>query len=267
MAEIIGLDKITNYMSQFDFKKIKLSRGSDAVFVRKIKEGETEKDLIDAFSSWVDDFITPGNFKEYKLELLGSYSEDPNARLSPVVKVAVAFSGKETTATPGVNVGMSKSPTTLPPEISIDKYVALATENAKLEAQLERLEEKMDELLADDEDSEDESMGSPTTLGEAVNQALIGKLDTIVDVVLGYLANNTLNRHTQVAGVDPGTYVPKESIQPIIDNDNWENEILDVADEFRKINPHILEDLKRLLNLAKTNKPFFDMLIKQLRSM
>jgi hypothetical protein len=257
MAEIIGLDKIVQYMNQFDFKKIKLSRGSDPVFVRKIKEGETQADLVDAFVQWVDDFVTPGNFKEYKLELLGSYSEDPNARLSPVVKVAVAFSGKETTATPGANVGMPKHPTPLSPDISIEKYVALATENAKLEAQLERLEEKMDELLSDDEDDDDAEVGSPKTLGEAVNQALIGKLDTIVDVVLGYLTSQNMGtQHRGIAGIQD----KHETINGI-------SEFELTMMEFKKIHPEIEDDIIRLYHLKKRNGQLFDMLVKQLRGM
>jgi hypothetical protein len=256
MAEIVGVDKIISYMTQFDFKKIKLTRGSDAVFVRKIKDGESQTDLIDAFATYVDDFITPNNFKDYKLELLGSYSDDPNARLTPVVKVAVAFSGKETTAHTGVNQAPQKPQLGLPHELSIEKYVQLATENAKLESQLERLEEKMDELLADDEDDDTDNVGSPQTLGEAVNQALMGKLDTIVDVVLGYLVNqNSRSTHQAIAGVDDHKVI------------NGVNEFDLTMMEFRKIHPEIDQDIIRLYHLKKRNQPLFDMLVKQLRSM
>jgi hypothetical protein len=254
MAEIVGLDKIISYMNQFDFKKIKLNRGSESVFVRKIKEGESQNDLVDAFATFVDDFITPNNFKDYKLELLGTYSEDPNARLTPVVKVAVAFVAKESTAHTGVNQAMHKPQMGLPPELSIEKYVSLATENAKLEAQLERLEEKMDELLADDEDDDADPVGSPQTLGEAVNQALLGKLDTIVDVVLGYLAKSSMPNNTAIAGVEHKT------INGISD---FELTMM----EFRKLHPDIDDDIIRLYHLKKRNPALFDMLVKQLRSM
>jgi hypothetical protein len=256
MADIVGLDRIVAYMNQFDFKKIKLSRGSEQVFVRKIKDGETQADLIDAFTTFVDDFITPNGNRDYKLELLGSYSEDPNARLTPVVKVAVAFSGKETTAYTGVTPTTPSRPQVgLPQEISIEKYVTLATENAKLEAQLERLEEKMDELLADDEDDDGDPVGTPQSLGEALNQTLMGKLDTIVDVVIGYLVNkNTMPN--PISGVEQ--------------NNKTINGISDLEltmMEFRKIHPEIDEDIIRLYHLKKRNPQLFDMLVKQLRAM
>ena len=54
----------------------------------------------------------------------------------------------------------------------------------------------------------------------------------------------------------------------IIGNQEWfEDNLIDLGYEFKDINPEILSDLQKLLNLAKTNKPLFDMLIKQLRSM
>lgn len=245
MADIIGLDKIVAYMNQFDFKKIKLSKGTDVVFVKRQSENETQQDLINAFESWVADFVEPGNTRDYKLELLGTYSSDPNARLTPVVKVSVAFFNKDATLPTGVNG--TKPLQTLPPEISIDKYVALATENAKLEAQLERLEEKMDELLADDEDDEDDGVGTPQSLGEAVNSALIGKLDTIVDVVLGMLMkNNAPSSNPQIAGITDFELT---------------------MGEFRKIHPEIDEDIIRLYHLRKRNPELFNVLVKQLRSM
>jgi len=245
MPDIIGLDKIVSYMGQFDFKKIKLSKGTDVVFVKRVSETETQADLVNAFQSWVDDFVEPNNNQQYKLELMGSYSPDPQARLTPVVKVSVAFYTKDATHLPGVTGNQRQS--NLPSEISIDKYVSLATENAKLEAQLERLEEKMDELLADDEDDENVDVGTPQTLGEAVNSALIGKLDTIVDVVLAMLMqNNNPGSQPQIAGV---------------------TDFEMTMGEFRKNHPDIDADIIRLYKLSKMNPGLFDGLVKQLRIM
>jgi hypothetical protein len=41
----------------------------------------------------------------------------------------------------------------------------------------------------------------------------------------------------------------------------------EIISEFRVINPNIESDLHKLLNLAKTNRPLFDLLINQLRNM
>lgn len=241
-AEIIGLDKIVKYMDRFDFQKIKLSKGSEVIYIKRIKEGETQTDLVNDFTAWVEDFIDDNNFRDYKLELLGSYNTDPNAKLSPVVKVVVAFHHREAATTAGLN---KYSPAPSQP-IDVNSYVAVATENATLKAQLARMEEKMDELIYDDDEDEDEvGAPAPATFTEAINNALIGKIDTIVDVVLGMIAKQNMPQNTGIAGIDGN----------------------DILDEFKQIHPEIEDDLARLLKLAKTQPDFFKMLIGQLRKM
>lgn len=243
-AEIVGIDKIKKYMSKFDFQKIKLSKGSETLYIHRCKEGETQEDLVNDFIEWHEDFIEPNNFRDYKLELFGTYNSEPNAKLAPVVKVVVAFNHRDAAATTG---GIYSKPAASSP-IDVDKYVAVATENATLKAQLERMEEKMDELLNESDDDDDE-VGAlpPPTFTEAINGALIGKIDTIVDVVLGMLANRNK---------------PTSNFQAI--NGIESSSILD---EFKTIHPEIEDDLARLLQLAKTQPDFFKMLIGQLRKM
>jgi hypothetical protein len=241
-AEIIGLDKIVKYMDRFDFQKIKLSKGSEVIYLKRIKEGETQADLVNDFTAWVDDFIEDNNFRDYKLELLGSYNTDPSAKLSPVVKVVVAFHHREAATT----AGFTKHSTPASQPIDVNSYVAVATENATLKAQLARMEEKMDELMYEDDEDEDEvGAPAPTTFTEAINNALIGKIDTIVDVVLGMIAKQNMPQNTGIAGIDSS----------------------DILDEFKMIHPEIEDDLARLLKLAKTQPDFFKMLIGQLRKM
>jgi hypothetical protein len=241
-AEIIGLDKIVKYMDRFDFQKIKLSKGSEVIYIKRIKEGETQADLVNDFTTWVEDFIDDNNFRDYKLELLGSYNTDPSAKLSPVVKVVVAFHHREAATTAGL---IKHSPAPSQP-IDVNSYVAVATENATLKAQLARMEEKMDELIYDDDEDEDEvGAPAPATFTEAINNALIGKIDTIVDVVLGMIAKQNMPQNTGISGIDSN----------------------DILDEFKQIHPEIEDDLARLLKLAKTQPDFFKMLIGQLRKM
>ena len=241
-AEIIGLDKIVKYMDRFDFQKIKLSKGSEVIYLKRIKEGETQADLVNDFTAWVEDFIEDNNFRDYKLELLGSYNTDPSAKLSPVVKVVVAFHHREAATT----AGFTKHSTPASQPIDVNTYVAVATENATLKAQLARMEEKMDELMYEDDEDEDEvGAPAPATFTEAINTALIGKIDTIVDVVLGMIAKQNMPQNTGIAGIDSS----------------------DILDEFKMIHPEIEDDLARLLKLAKTQPDFFKMLIGQLRKM
>ena len=241
-AEIVGLDKIIKYMDRFDFQKIKLSKGSEVIYIKRIKEGESQADLVNDFTAWVEDFIDDNNFRDYKLELLGSYNTDPNAKLSPVVKVVVAFHHRDAATTTGL---IKHSPAPSQP-IDVNSYVAVATENATLKAQLARMEEKMDELMYEDDQDEDEvGAPAPATFTEAINNALIGKIDTIVDVVLGMIAKQNMPQNTGIAGIEGN----------------------DILDEFKMIHPEIEDDLARLLKLAKTQPDFFKMLIGQLRKM
>ena len=246
-AEIIGIDRIVKYVSKFDFKKIKLSKGTDVVYIRRTKDGETQNDLIADFQDWADEFISPSNFRDYKIELFGSYSDDPNAKLSPVVKATVAFN--ERSAVAGDNFVVSKNSSVGNSPIDVDKYVTVATENATLRAELRRMEEKMDELLADQDDDDDETVvgnTQPETVGQALNQAFISKIDTIVDVLLTRFAAPAMAQ----------SIAPNMAI----------NGVDDVLTEFRTIHPDIDSDLDRLLTLAKTKPEFFKMLIVQLRN-
>lgn len=247
-AEIIGLDKIVKYISKYDFRKIKLSKGSEVIYIKRTKENETQTDLIEDFTEFCDEFIAANNIKDYKLELFGSYNEDPNAKLSPVVKATVAFHERAAVAGDHYSQRSNNNNAANNQPIDVDKYVAVATENATLRAQLERLEEKLDEMIADDDDDdEDEPVGStePETIGQALNRALISKLDTVVDVVLARLAMPSAPQHSY----------PINGIET------------DVLTDFRAIHPDIDEDLKRLLTLAQTQPEFFKMLIVNLRNM
>lgn len=247
-AEIIGIEKIVKYISKYDFKKIKLSKATEVIYIKRTKEGETQSDLIADFTDFCDEFIQPNNIKDYKLELFGSYNEDPNAKLSPVIKATVAFYERSAVAGDNYSQRSNHGNNNNSQPIDVDKYVAVATENATLKAQLERLEEKLDEFLNDEEDN-DEEVGTvePETIGQALNRSLISKLDTIVDVVLTRLAMPTMapQQSYPINGVETG----------------------DTLTEFRILHPEIDEDLRLLLVLAKTQPDFFKMLILQLRNM
>lgn len=246
-VEIIGTNKILKYLERYDFKKIKLSRGSEPVYLKRSTDTENKESLIADFQDWIDEFIEPDNFKEYKLELFGTYSQSPDAKLSPIVKVTVAFNSKATvTGTPEVYAPKVASQS---PNMDLDKYVSMAVELATVRAQNERLEEKLDELL--DEIENPEEIGTPDkpkNIGEAVQEAIIGKADKIIDALLIYFANSNSK---------PVMSTPAPAINGIDSP---------VLEEFKSIYPDIEEDLARLLVLAKTKPDFFKMLINQLRA-
>lgn len=242
-AEIVGIEKIISYLNKYEFQKIRLSRGTEPIYLKRATDNESKDTLINDFESWVYEFITPDNFKEYKLELFGTYKTEPNAKLSPVIKVAVAFNTKAAAA--GDSFGAFTAPQKNP--IDVDKYVTVAVENATLKAQLEQLEQKLDDLLDEADEVEEVGAVEPQTIGQALNGVLLSKLDTIVDVVLAGLA-------TKFTGAN---------IAPAING----VEDSDVLNEFKKIHPEIEQDLARLLKLAQTKPDFFKMLIMQLRNM
>jgi hypothetical protein len=133
-------------------------------------------------------------------------------------------------------------------DIDTASYIALAVENAELKSQLNRMEEKMDELLSEEFEETEDQVGEPMTIGQALNQTFISKLDTIVDVVLANLITRGANtQQTAINGTD--------------------NDIMLIIEEFRTINPEIESDLSKLLNLAKTKPEMFKMLIQTLRNM
>ena len=245
-VEIIGTNKILKYLERYDFKKIKLSRGSEPVYLKRSGESETKETLIADFEDWVNEFIEPDNFKEYKLELFGTYSQSPDAKLSPVVKVTVAFNSKAS-----VTGATEYTPKNLPPASTMDlnKYVDMAVELATVKAQNERLEEKLDELIEEIDNPEEIGTPAPKNIGEAVQEAIIGKADKIIDALLIYFANSGNNRATV------------QTVAPAINGVDSP-----VLEEFKTIYPDIEEDLGRLLILAKTKPDFFKMLINQLRA-
>ena len=235
-AEIIGIEKIVRYISKYDFRKIKLSKGAEVIYIKRTKEGESQDDLVRDFTDFCDEFMAPNNFKDYKLELFGSYNEDPNAKLSPVIKATVAFGERAAVAGGEYSTRSNHGNNNNSQPIDVDKYVSVATENATLKAQLERLEEKLDEMLSDEDEDDEVGTVEPETIGQALNRALIGKLDTIVDVVLTRLA------------------MPAMAAQQTYPINGVET---DTLTEFRTIHPEIDEDLKRLLILAQTQPEFF----------
>lgn len=249
-SEIVGKEKIIRYMDKFDFRKIKLSKGTETIYIRRTKDGENQNDLIQDFTDWVDDFIDANNFKEYKLELFGSYSNEPDAKLTPIVKASVSFNPK-----PGIGDGMviSRPSHHAAGPIDVDKYVAVATENATLKAQIERMEEKMDELLADDDD-DDAAIAEPQTLGAAMNATIMQKLPAIVDLIIiklmGGAADVSMQPANGISGID----------------DAHDTNINNLITDFQMIHPEIEDDLARLYKLATTQPDFFKMLIVQLRN-
>jgi hypothetical protein len=253
MADIVGIDKILKHIARYDVRKIKLSKGADTVFLARCKPGQDPEELQAEFAAWVEDFIDSGNFANYKLQLFGTDKEDDGkTNLSLITSASVAFHDRA--AVTGGRDPHFRNGSNPSPALDLERFVSMAAENATLKAQLERMEEKMDEILADDEDEEEDAAGgipAPRNFQEAIGQALMGKIDTIVDIALGALAKHVVpgvSSHPGVAGV------PVSSFQ-------------EMMYDFNKIHPEIEEDIARFYSLAKNNPAFFTAVIQQLRQM
>jgi hypothetical protein len=245
-AEIVGIEKILKYISKEKFNKITLTCKSDTSYNKRCDENFTQEDLIEDFKEYVEDFIEDDNFKDYKLELR-NYDADSKTKYSPVVKVVVAFHHRNAATTAGAFVRRENNTSS---NMDVEKYIAVATENATLKAQIDRLEEKMDELIADEDEEDEVGDPAPATFTEAINGALIGKIDTIVDVILGFLAKQNT----------PAAASHSFAINGVQQTD-------DLLVEFRKIHPEIDEDIVRFYKLATEQPQFFTMVIGQLRKM
>ena len=243
MAEIVGADKIINYLRKYTFRKIKISKGTDVVYTDSVKTNGEEEILLERLETWINDFIEPDNYKEYKLELYGTNKETEVKNLSPVIKIAIQFNGKSYTSRPVMGAVNNTG-------LNYNEYTRLAVENQRLTSELERLGEKLNEII-EEQDSEPQK----ETITGKIGDALLNRADDIISLLI-----------MKLSGME---YRPQglNGIETTSTDVEAEDELIQVYDEFKEINPDIINDLKRLLNLAKTNRPFFDMLIKQLRTM
>jgi hypothetical protein len=246
MSEIKGINKITKYLDAYTFQKIVLSRGVNTVYLDRVKNGESKTDLIERFESWVNEFIEPDNFKDYKLEIFGTYSEKENAKLSPIVKTIVSFYDRPSMS--GIPAQTIQREVQAP--INYQDYLNLAIEKTKLENRVEQLEDAINGI---DDDIDEEN--APMDVKETITNALVGKIDTIIDVVLARLLPTPVgNLGIAINGI------PETDQQEL---DEWEQ----LYYELKKVDVNILSDMAKLLHLANTQPAFFNMLIQNLRGM
>jgi hypothetical protein len=244
-ATIVGIDKIINYINDSEyFNRLILNCKKETIYNKSSINFESKEDLIEDFKKCMLDIIEDSNFRDHDLELR-NYEQDSKTKYSPVLKVVVAFHNRDAATTTGAFIKQANNQSN---NMEVDKYITIAVENERLRGQINRLEEKMDELLSDEEEEEEVGSAAPATFTEAINGALIGKIDTIVDVVLGMLAK----QNAPAAG--------NFAINGIPETD-------DLLVEFRKIHPEIDQDIVRFYKLATEQPQFFSMVIQNLRKM
>jgi hypothetical protein len=251
-AEIITTDKILKLLGNYDFLKIRLLRGSDAVYLDQVKPGENAADLQSRFQDWINDFIQDDNFKEYKLELYGNAESDPAGKKTLFLKTTIQFN-----PTPGQLV-RSSAPQAMGSSrddgFTAKEYIELAREKAILEAKCETLENKYLDL--EDEISElrevvesGSAEAAPKTMGEVMNAALMSNADKIIGVLVDKLMGN--NNNFSLAGLDP------------VDTD-LKYQTLDAMCE---IEPNFPDHLTMLYNLRKNDPMIYNIALAKLKNL
>jgi len=243
MAELVGIEKILTYLNSYEFRRVLIQRGTNNLHDWRIKPGESKQIIIEKFADWLEE-QPENNFKEYKLRVFGSYSENPDAKLTEFLNTTFSVYAKPDQ----LIAPYQKTPATTGAPMDVEKYVSVAVENARLRAEIDRMEEKLDEII--NAEDEEETEQHPESIGAALNVALMQKLPVLIDALLIRIMGGAAAAATEISpGI--GNLDPTPSI----------------LDEFKKIHPEIESDLIRLYNLAIKQPEFFKMLITNLRSM
>lgn len=251
-AEVITTNKIIKLLGNYDFLKIRLLRGSDAVYLDQVRPGETAADLQNRFQDWISDFIDDDNFKEYKLELYGNADSDPAAKKTLFLKTTIQFN-----ATPGqlVKPGAPQVVGSTHDGFTAKEYIELAREKAILEAKCETLESKyldledeIQELREVVETSGDQEQ--PKTMGEVMNAALMQNADKIIGVLVDKLMGNSNN--FALAGLD--TAAPVDTKYQIFD-------------AMCEIEPGFPDHLNMLYQLRKNDPMIYNIALAKLKNL
>jgi hypothetical protein len=252
-AEVITTEKILKLINNYDFLKIRLLRGSDAVYLDQVKPGETAADLSSRFQDWIFDFIQDDNFKEYKLELYGNQESDPAAKKTLFLKTTIQFN-----PTPGQLV---RSSAPVVGSVSKDEgftakeYIELAREKAILEAKCETLENKyldledeIQELREQVETGADPQQ--PKTMGEVMNAALMQNADKIIGVLVDKLMGSGNN--FALAGLEPVATTETK---------------YQIFDAMCEIEPSFPDHLSMLYQLRKNDPMIYNIALAKLKNL
>lgn len=253
-AEVITTDKVLKLLSNYDFLKIRLLRGSDAVYLDQVKPGDTAADLQNRFADWIADFIMDDNFKEYKLELYGNAESDPAGKKTLFLKTTIQFN-----PTPGQLVKASAAPVigsaSRDEGFTAKEYIELAREKAILEAKCETLENKYLDLEDEIQELREqvEAGGDPEqpkTMGEVMNAALMQNADKIIGVLVDKLMGNSNN--FALAGLEP--VVPADTKYQVYDS-------------MCAIEPNFPDHLAMLYQLRKNDPIVYNIALAKLKNL
>lgn len=248
-AEFIGVDDIVENLRESQFDGLGVFQGgsksnSTEKWKRIAMDGENEEDLIEAFIKWSDRLMksNPLNCQVYAMQLY--VVPEGKTRAEGTTSFTFKFNDKSM-------MGSSSSNEEKPNNSGhiSKRELELALENQRLEFEKHLLEKKLeDDELEDDEDAVGEEIGM---IG-ALQNAVVDRLPQLIDLVIARLSTPVITNQSN--------------------NNNQMNlgigaNIDQIISELRKVDADIESDLMKLLQLAKNNPKFFQMLIQQLRSL
>lgn len=245
-AEFIGVDDIVENLRECQFDGIGVYQGSSKSnstekWKRIALDGENEEDLIEQFIAWSERLMksNPLNCQVYNMQLFIIPEGKTNAVGTSVF--TFKFNDKST-----INSSSNEHKQSGTGSIS-KRELELALENQRLEFEKHLLEKKLEDEDLEDEELEGEEIGM---IG-AIQNAVVDRLPQLIDLVIARLSMPTNNNQSNNNQMNLG-------IGANIDQ---------IISELRKVDADIESDLMKLLQLAKTNPKFFQMLIQQLRSL
>jgi hypothetical protein len=246
-AEFIGIDDIVENLRECQFDGIGVYQGSNKSnstqkWKRIALDGENEEDLIEQFIAWSDRLMksNPLNCQVYNMQLFTI----PEGKTNAVGTSVFTFKFNDKSI---INLPSNEHKQSGTGSIS-KRELELALENQRLEFEKHLLEKKLEDEEVDDEDfNEGEEIGM---IG-ALQNAVVDKLPQLIDLVIARLSVPVITNQSNNNQMNLG-------IGANIDQ---------IISELRKVDADIESDLMKLLQLAKTNPKFFQMLIQQLRSL
>lgn len=240
-AEFIGIDAILENLESFKFDGLGVFQGKYEKCKWIALDDQNEEDLIEEFVKWTKRMMNsnPYNSQVYALQLYVV----PEGKIKAEGTTSFTFKLYDK-VTSKQSVGCD-SPAKESGSIT-KREMELALENQRLEFEKHLLEQR----LQDEEINEDEDEGEEIGMLGTIQNAVVDRLPQLIDLVIAKLMTPTMQTNNQ---------------QPM--NLGIGSNIDQIISELRKVDADIESDLLKLLQLAKNNPKFFEMLIQQLRSL
>lgn len=239
-ADIIGLQKLIKHIEGYEFCRVEIKRGANTIFVKTGENNEATEELIEAVEDWAKDLLDsdPNNATMYRLGLSGKNNPEKPGHGTKFLHVDFRLNDP------------SQAWETRGKQSSVggDVYLELGelrAINQQLTAENERLQMRIDELEALEDDDDDEPEQSTDMLG-----AVIEQFKPQLPALIGALVNKLLNNGTE----------QQTNAMPLSGITDME----EIIEKLKKHDPQLEAHLAKLLTIAESNPAQFKMLLNML---